>query len=382
MAAPADHPIPTQYPDPKALLMRFHLLALPNVQTTRAYSLCGFCTATIRFAMILKELGHHVTLYASEENEAPCDELVTVIRREEQQTLLNSTTNRETGLPEPTPYQYAYIEAWSPIWQLTNARMIREIAARKKPQDFICSIGGSSQEPVAKAHPDLMFVEYSIGYSGSFSDYRVFESEAWRHTTYGAQSVPNHRCFDSVIPCFYDESEFPFRSAKEPFVLYCGRLTPRKGLETACMAAQAAGIPLKVIGHGDQRLITHGAEYLGALPENERNEWMSRAQAVLTPTVYIEPFNQVAVEAQMCGTPVIATDQGGFTETIEHGVTGYRCNYLGEFVRAIHAAKSLSPAAIRERAVRRYSIHSVKHQYEAYFKRLLLRWGKGWETVD
>lgn len=361
--------------------MRFHLLALPNVQTTRAYSLCGFCTATIRFAKILKELGHHVTLYASEQNEAPCDELVTVITKEEQETLLAATTNKETGCLDPTPYQYAYIEEWSPIWQLANARMIKEIGKRKQPQDFICSIGGASQKSVAAAHPDLMFVEYSIGYQGSFSDYRVFESEAWRHATYGAQQVPNGRFFDAVIPCFYEPSEFPFLAKKEPFVLYCGRLIPRKGVEIACRTAEAAGIPLKIVGHGDQSLVTHGAEYLGALPEQERNDWLSRAQAVLTPTVYIEPFNQVAVEAQLCGTPVISTDWGGFTETIEQGRTGFRCSYLGEFVRAIRESAYLDHQYIRERAVEKYSLYNVKHAYQRYFERLALLWGRGWDSL-
>lgn len=361
---------------------RIHLLALPNVQTTRAYSLCGFCVATIRFAKLLKELGHEVILYASEENEAPCDELVTVITKEEQESLLANTRNPK-GEIEPTPYQYAYIEEWSPIWQLANARMIREIHTRKRPHDFICSIGGQSQQSVARAHSDLMFVEYSIGYLGSFSEYRVFESEAWRHLTYGAQQVPNGRFFDTVIPCSYDPAEFPYRTheERENFVLYVGRLVPRKGVEIACRAAAEASIPLKIIGHGDKSLVTHGAEYLGALSPEDRNDWMSEARAVFTPTIYIEPFNQVAVEAQMCGTPVISTDWGGFTETIEDGVSGFRCHYLGEFVQAIHQAKRLDSAYIRNRAVRKYSIGTVKHQYQAYFDRLALLWEKGWDTV-
>lgn len=360
--------------------MRFHLLALPSAQTTKAYDLCGFTQATIRFAKLLKGLGHTVILYASEENEAECDELVTVITKEETETLLSSTTNPKTGLPDPTPYQYAYIEAWSPIWQLANARMIKEIAKRKEPRDFICSISGYSQESVARAHPDLMFVEYSIGYTGSFSKYRVFESRAWQHCTYATQQIGDVRYWDTVIPLFYEPDEFPFLDKKEPFALYVGRLIERKGLVIACRAAQAAGIPLKVIGHGDKSLVTHGAEYLGELKTPERNEWMSRARCVLTPTIYIEPFNQVAVESQFCGTAVIATDLGGFTETIEHGKTGYRCNYLGEFVRAIHDCKTLDPAYIRQRAVDKYSIAAVAPDYQRYFDRLFLLWGKGWDT--
>jgi len=363
---------------------RIHLLALPNVQTTRAYSLDGFCTATINFAKLLKELGHEVILYASEENEAPCDELVTVITKEEQESLLSATTNAKGEL-DPTPYQYAYIEKWSPLWQLANSRIIKEIAKRKQPRDFICSIGGESQSPVANAHYEMIFVEYSIGYNGSFGNYRVFESEAFKHVSYGAQGIGDGRFFDDVIPCFYDEKEFPYlnRPQKEPFALYVGRLIPRKGVEIACRvcAADNANIPLKIIGHGDQSLVTHGAEYLGALSVEERNKWMARASVVFTPTLYLEPFNQVAVEAQLCGTPVIATPWGGFTETIEEGFTGFRCHYLGEFVEAVGKCRKLSPSYIRARAIRKYSIHHVKHQYQRYFDRLSLLWEDGFNST-
>ena len=108
---------------------------------------------------------------------------------------------------------------------------------------------------------------------------------------------------------------------------------------------------------------------------------MSRAQCVLTPTIYVEPFNQAAVEAQFCGTPVIATDCGGFTETIEQGVSGYRCHYLGEFVKAIHDSTKLDAMKIRKRAISKYSIEAVAPQYQSYFDRLALLWNKGWDSL-
>ena len=114
----------------------------------------------------------------------------------------------------------------------------------------------------------------------------------------------------------------------------------------------------------------------------ERNHYMSRATAVLCPTQYIEPFNCVAVEAQLCGTPVISTDWGGFTETVEQGVSGFRCNYLGEFVDAIAACKDLSPRVIRDRAVSKYSLEAVQVQYKRYFTRLQYVWEKGWYTTQ
>jgi glycosyltransferase involved in cell wall biosynthesis len=351
--------------------MRFHLLANPNVQTTGAYSLDGFCAATIKFARLLKDLGHTVILYASEENEAPCDELVTVITKEEQETVLDGS-----------PYQYAAFNELLPLWVLANGRIIREIGLRKQSRDFICSIGGTSQKPVADAHPDLMFVEYSVGYISSFSKYRVFESHVWRHCTHGFQDDQQGRFFDDVIPYFFDEKLFPYPREKEPFVLYVGRLTEKKGIGIACKAAALAGVQLKVIGHGNVDLVTDGAEYLGVLSDEDRNEWLARAGALICPTLYLEPFGSMAVEAQLAGTPVVSTNFGAFVETVEHGRTGYRCNYMGEFVQALHDARHLDNAYIRDRAVRLYSIAAAAPQYQRYFERLMLLWWKGFDTVS
>jgi glycosyltransferase involved in cell wall biosynthesis len=328
--------------------------------------------ATIRMARMLKDLGHHVTLYASEENDAPCDELVTIITKEEQETLL-------AGIP----YQYAgfFGQKVFPIWALANNRTIKEIARRKQERDFILLIGGTSQQQVADAHPDLMTVEYSIGYISAFSKFRVYESHIWRAMTTARQGSDDGRFFDAVIPLFFDEDEFEYRPNKEPFALYVGRLTVKKGVEIACRAAEAAGVPLNVIGHGDESLVTHGAKYLGALSADERNEWMARASCIISPTLYMEPFGAVVIEAALCGTPAITTDFGGFVETVEHGRTGYRCSYLGEFARAIHDCAKLDPKKIRNRAVEKYSISAVAPAYQSYFDRLAMLWDKGWDTI-
>lgn len=351
--------------------MRFHLLTLPNTMTTKAFCLDGFAIANMRMARLLKHLGHEVILYGGEENEAVCDEHVVVITKDEQQTLLMGVD-----------YQYAgFFSEMYPLWKLANLRMIRELEKRKQPRDFILTIGGTSQSEVGLAHPDLMMVEYSIGYISAFSKYRVYESHYWRAATDMREGRDDARWFDAVIPMSFPVEEFPFRAEKEPFALFVGRLTTKKGLEIACRAAQAAGLPLKVIGHGDTSLVTHGAEYLGALPSEERNEWMSRAQVCIFPTIYSEPFGAVGVEAQLCGTPVVASGFGGFVETVEQGKTGFLCNYLGEFADGLKRAPELDVSYIRERAVNLYSIEAVAPQYQRYFERLNLLWDEGFDSL-
>lgn len=356
---------------------RIHLLSLPNAPLASAFSLCGFTSATMRFAKVLRMLGHHVTLYGSEGSEAVCDEFVPVLTDEERVTILKGV-----------PYQAAPMTASCyAMWDLSNKRMIREIAKRKQPRDFLMTIGGASHLPVLLAHDDLISVEWSIGYVASCAGYRVYESHVWRHCTAGfqgqAQGVTDGgqgRFFDTVIPLFFEADAFTLQK-KENFALYVGRLTDTKGIDIACQAAKAAGVPLKLIGHGDRSLITYG-DYLGALPDEARNGYMARAACVLCPTKYLEPFGSTAVEAQMAGTPAISTNWGGFVETIEHSVTGYRCNYLGEFVNAIHAVNHLDHRYIAERARRLYSLEAVAPQYQAYFDRLNLLHTDGWNTVE
>lgn len=347
--------------------MNIHLLALPHTQTTWAYDLDGFNTATIRFATLLKRLGHTVLLYASEENDAPCDELITVVTKAEQTAVIKSD-----------PYQYANQTQTNPLWELANPRMAREIGKRKQPRDVIALIGGGSQQPVTVQHPELLVVEYCIGYVGNFSNFRVFQSRAWQHYCYGAQKIETVRHFDAVIPAFYETTKFPSYQPEE-YLVYVGRLTPRKGISIVCEAAKAAQTPLKVIGHGNKDLVTYG-EYLGALHDAEKNEVVARAKALLCPTIYVEPFGGISPEAQLCGTPVISTDCGGFVETVEHGRTGYRCNIFGEFVDAITRVGNLDRQYIRQRAQSLYSMEAGMESFRKYFNRLDTLWDKGWNT--
>ena len=69
--------------------MRFHVISLPHTQTTKEYVNCAYTEKVRRFCMMMKGLGHTVYLYASEDNEAPVDELITCITKEQQVQALD-----------------------------------------------------------------------------------------------------------------------------------------------------------------------------------------------------------------------------------------------------------------------------------------------------
>lgn len=349
--------------------MRFHVVALPHTKTTVEYISCAYTAKVINFCRMMMDRGHEVFLYGGNENEAPCTEFIQCVSEHERAEHVGKGH-----------FTSASFDRTTKLWTTANARMIAGISARLKQRDFICVIAGYAQQPIAEAFPHVQTVEFGVGYGGTFSQYRVFESYAWMHTVYGAKSGGNPHdidgnWWDAVIPGYLDPAQFPFVEEPDDYFLFIGRLVDRKGYRTAVDVCFDLGARLIVAGQGDPPL---GCEYVGVVGPEERGRLMSRAKAVFVPTQYIEPFGNVHVEAMACGTPVITTDWGVFGETVIDGFNGYKCRTFGEFKRAAEKVGSLSRWEIRKSALDRYALDVVGEKYEHYFERLLHLWTDGW----
>lgn len=348
--------------------MRFHVVSLPHTQTTEAYSACAFTEKVRKFCIMMKMKGHEVFLYSGSVNDAPCDEHICCMLEEERSAAVKGH------------YTTASFDYNLPHWQKFNRRAIAGIKRRSQPHDFICVIGGLAHKQIADMLPNMMTVEFGIGYGGTFSKYRVWESYAWMHTCYGAARANDPTgidgiWFDAVIPGYFEVEKFDFSAQKDDYCLFVGRLIDRKGYKIAAEVCAKLGKRLIVAGQGTP---PERCEYVGVIGPEERNRLMSRAQALFVPTIYIEPFGNVAVEAQACGTPVISTDWGAMSETVEHGKTGFRCRTFREFTDAVQNVRSLDPYYIRQRAIDNYSLPVIAEKYDTHFQRLASLWGEGW----
>ena len=115
-------------------------------------------------------------------------------------------------------------------------------------------------------------------------------------------------------------------AVEEKYVLYFGRYSPEKGVNTLIeVCKRTPHIHYKFAGSGplkEQVCQLENVEELGFLKSENLSQVIREAQFVIFPSECYENCPFSVLEAQMCGTPVIATDLGGTPELINNGVSG------------------------------------------------------------
>jgi glycosyltransferase involved in cell wall biosynthesis len=112
---------------------------------------------------------------------------------------------------------------------------------------------------------------------------------------------------------------------REDFFLLAGRLVPYKRPDLAVEAARRADVRLVVVGDGRARqsveaLAGPRTEFVGRVDDDELRNLYRRCRALVFPGE--EDFGIIPVEAEGCGTPVIAPAIGGVLDTVVDGTTG------------------------------------------------------------
>ncbi|OQA55210.1 MAG: GDP-mannose-dependent alpha-(1-6)-phosphatidylinositol monomannoside mannosyltransferase [Candidatus Omnitrophica bacterium ADurb.Bin277] len=108
------------------------------------------------------------------------------------------------------------------------------------------------------------------------------------------------------------------------YYLAISHFVPYKRLDLAIEVFNRLDRRLLIVGSGPlerrykQMRKSAGISFLGAVPDAELRKLYARARAVIFPAE--EDFGIVPVEAQACGTPVIAYAKGGSLETVKSGV--------------------------------------------------------------
>jgi glycosyltransferase involved in cell wall biosynthesis len=314
--------------------------------------------------------------YGNEGSDAPSKEFIQIFSKADQEQYFGSKEWFKNG----QIYSIEWDESL-PYWVDFNIRVIKEMAKRIKPDDIICLITGSSKL-IARAFPNNICVEFGVGYEGVFSNYKVFESNAWMHTIYGWQMQPSRAdgsFNDTVIWNFFEKEDFPESDGSGDYLLWLNRPVARKGLQIAKDMAKRTGVKLVVAGAEEVK--GENVEWVGYADATKRAELIQHARALVMPTLYIEMFGGAHMEAMMSGTPIITTDWGVFTETNIQGKTGYRCSTMTEFCQAVEDVKTLDRKFIRQYAQENCSLEATQPKYQKYFDRIVGFRGKNWNDT-
>ncbi|KJH70868.1 glycosyltransferase [Aliterella atlantica] len=175
------------------------------------------------------------------------------------------------------------------------------------------------------------------------------------------------RCYRRPATVIYPPvniDRFPLQSAKQDFYVTVSRLVSYKQVALIVQAFNQLKRPLVVIGGGPelskiQKLAQPNVQILGAQPDAVVEKYMSEAKAFVYAAY--EDFGIAVVEAQACGTPVIAYGAGGALETvrdIRQHPSGTGLFFPAQTVEALVAAvetfeelaKNFHPELIRDRA--------------------------------
>lgn len=174
--------------------------------------------------------------------------------------------------------------------------------------------------------------------------------------------------------------KFESYNKKENFYLTASRMVPYKKIPLIVEAfSKMPEKRLVVIGDGPEfekvkKVAGKNIEILGYQPDEVLKDYLKKARAFVFAAE--EDFGIIPVEAQACGTPVIAYGKGGATETVVDGKTGlffYKQN-IDSIIDAVNKfekiADSLNPDEIRKNA-ERFSISRFKSEFSIFVNSII-----------
>ena len=354
--------------------MRFHVLGPQHTITSKEYYANAFTQKVRRFCEMMSRRGHVVIHYGHEDSEVTCSEHVSVVSRDVFQKVYGDHDFKKN------------LFKWDEndeVYTTYNEKAIQEIQKRKRRGDFLLPFWGSGHKAICDVHKDMTVVEPGIGYPrGHFAPYKVWESYAVYHSYLTLEKVAH--CFvdprewerDTVIPNYYDPDELEYSKTKDDYFLFVGRIGTAKGVDYAIETTRRIGAKLIVAGQNAEEGLKEvnlwppppHVEVIGYIDLDQKKKLMSKAKAVICFSKFVEPGCHVHAEALLCGTPVISSDWGIFTEYVLHGITGFRCRTLDQMVKAAQNIHKIDPEVCRTWALKKFSYDAVAEKYEEYFQ--------------
>lgn len=222
-----------------------------------------------------------------------------------------------------------------------------------------------------------------------------FQASKIIHNALGVDHFRFKPLDDAEKRVYYEHYQLP---ADRFHILYVGRLIPQKGISTLIRAIHHLKPAIKLKTHliiaGKTKNRTYknylrklarklrvSITFLGEIPHEQIHTLYPLAHCMVCPSQKHEAFGLVNIEALSCAIPVIASNNGGIKEIIEHGYNGFLvANYkhaksftsrLSQLVLSPELSCSMG-ANGRSKVLERYSWQITAQKLEAAYINLLL----------
>lgn len=352
--------------------MRLHLLGLFHTIPRPAFSHCAFTGRVMRFGKMMMPFGHEVIEYSNAGGQTQASQHVPILTEEEFWPL-------QSAMKAAPPHGEASMD--SDIYRAFCAKLNPELLARVRPGDIVCHPFGHAHAYLGEMLPNAYHVEIGVGYPHCHFPLRIYETYQWWAWHQGKEQKPG-TAYQWVCPMGYDLDEWEPMVDRGEYLLYFGRVVACKGLDTVREIARRVDMPVVLCGAGDPSPwlsedlpnLTYRPPVIGL----DRSELLRNAYAMLMPTAYTEPFGGAGIEAMLVGTPLLSSDFGAFSETVQHGLNGFRCKTLGDWLEAVKDAGCLSRRHISTKARARYGLENVGAQMDSIFQQVAGLQGQGW----
>ena len=167
------------------------------------------------------------------------------------------------------------------------------------------------------------------------------------------------------------------------YLAFVGRISIEKRLDRAIEIAVRSGVPLRIAAKVDpsdevyfhstiEPLLAHPlVEFVGELADEEKNEFIGNAKALVFPIDWPEPFGLAMIEALACGTPVIAWPHGSVREIISDGVSGRIVSDVESAVRAVDGIDRIDRRRCRAEFESRFTAERMARDYVKVYTKVL-----------
>jgi len=209
----------------------------------------------------------------------------------------------------------------------TNGHVCEECKGKKFYKSFSnkCTKGSAAKSLISTAE---MYLHYMLGYYQNVDQYiAVSKFYKQKMIDFGFQEDQV-----SYLPNYIDTNDYALSNVDDNYVLYFGRLSEEKGVDTLISAASlCTGIPIVIAGSGpDENKLKELAatmqidniSFVGFKTGSDLNTLISHASFTVITSKWYENCPMSVLESMAYGKPVIGAEIGGIPELIDDGIDG------------------------------------------------------------